>query len=101
MPRSRPILIVQSIIAGLVVALGTAGLADLLPEKVVNALIVLVGAVQAGLGFYLSGSNTQNVQVVATQVAPGADVVAGDASPVDTGDVLNPQSRLVDVTAGE
>jgi hypothetical protein len=98
MPTNKPLLLAQSIIAGLTAALGTAGLTDILPANLVFGLVVLVGAVHAGIGYYQSHDNTSSNTVVATQPILGGAVIAGPASAEDikTGSELD-----ADLTIGE
>jgi type IV secretory pathway TrbF-like protein len=94
MPRSKPIVILQSILAGATALLGGAALAEYINGRAIGLANLVVAAVTVALSVYLSGTNTSNPQVVATQTGAGAPVVAGPASTVTTGDVLEPTARV-------
>ena len=97
MPRSKPILLTLSVIAGLHVLLGGAALADFVDVKLIGLVALVVAAFEGGLAVYLSGSNISAPQVVATQLQPGAPVVAGPASAVSTGHTISPEMSVADV----
>ena len=80
MPRSRPILVIQAILAAAIVFFGAAGLSDRIDPDVVYFANLAIGAITAALGVYLSGTNVSSPQVVATQTEPGAPVMAGAAT---------------------
>lgn len=79
MTKSRPVIITMSILGGLQLFFGTAGLADVLPAAVVFIAIALVAAAQFGLQFYVQNAVVPSEDVLAYKDAKGI-VVAGDAT---------------------
>jgi len=67
MPRSKPIVILQSVLAGVTALLGGAALADFVDVRVIGLANLVMAAVTVGLGVYLSGSNVPAPTVLATQ----------------------------------
>jgi hypothetical protein len=97
---SRPVLTAMSILAGLQILTGGAALGDVIGVKVAALAILIVGAAQGGIQFYVQGKVTPN-DAVAARALPSGAVVAGPAAPGTTKegeevDVL----RTGDVTPG-
>ena len=99
MPRSRPIVILQSILAGVTALLGGAALGNFVDVQIVGLANLVVAAVTVGLGVYLSVSNVPAQTVLATQEYSGGDVVAGPASTVTTGAVLSTRETVDSLTS--
>jgi hypothetical protein len=98
MPRSKPIIITQSIFTALGIFFGASLLADIIDPQIVGVGALTVAAVQGGITFYLSATTTPFAQVVATQTQPGAPLVAGPASEVSTGHTISPDMSVADIT---
>ncbi|MGH2690383.1 MAG: hypothetical protein ACRDKW_16480 [Actinomycetota bacterium] len=102
MPRSRPILIIQSFLAGATALLGGAALGDFVSLEVIGLANLVIAAITVGLGVYLSGSNSQTTvtsTVLATQDHAGGDVVAGPASSFTTGAAIEPHLAVGEITS--
>ncbi len=95
-PRSRPIIILQSVLAGLSALLGGAALADFVDIKVIGLANLFVAAITVGLGVYMSGTNVEGSNVVVAMQNPTTPV-AGDASAVTTGKELQPGQTIASV----
>ena len=84
MAKSRPVVIVFSILAGLQVLTNAGGLSEVLGPKVFFLMGILVASVQVGMTFYV-----QNAVVPATDVGAytnsEGNLVAGPASGVTNG----------------
>ena len=87
MSKSRPVLIVFSILAGLQVLTGAAALGDVIGQEAFGLFAIGVAAVQVGMTFYV-----QNMTVpqgdVAAYVNSRGDVVAGPAGGVTNGKLV-------------
>lgn len=103
MSTPRPVLIMNSVLAGLGVLLGGSALADFLPVKVVGLLALVLAAVQVGWSLYVQGQvvplplvaahrDTDTQALIAGPAAPGVDSRAAGTTTI--GDV-------VDVTKAE
>jgi hypothetical protein len=80
MPRPRPVLIYGAVIAALETLLGIADLGDMLPEKVIDWLrIVVVVLVAIGGAF---GVQSRVTPLSAPQDASGTPLVPEDSIPV-------------------
>lgn len=86
MNKSRPVLIVFSILAGLQVLSGGASLGDVIGKDTAGLFILLIAAVQVGMTFYVQGL-TVPVGDVAAYVTGGDNpkLVAGPASSTTNG----------------
>lgn len=93
MNKSRPVLIIFSILAGLQVLTGAAALGDVIGDQAFGLFALGVGAVQVGMTFYVQNSVVPVQDVAAYQNSYG-DVVAGPAAGVTNG-------KLVDVVKTE
>jgi hypothetical protein len=80
MNKSRPVLIVFSILAGLQVITGAAALGDIIGDQAFGLIAVIVAAVQVGMTFYVQNQVTP-VSDVAAYVDQAGNTVAGPASP--------------------
>ena len=56
--KSRPVLIVMSVLAGLQVLAGGAVLSDVVGQTVAGMAVLTVAAAQAGMAFYVQGKVT-------------------------------------------
>jgi hypothetical protein len=99
MPRSKAIIITQSILTGLGILFGATLLADIVDPRIVGLGALLVLSIKGGLDFYIAATTTPTARVVATQEQPGAPVVAGPASVVSTGHTISPSLSVADVAA--
>lgn len=79
MTKSRPVLIIFSILAGLQVLTAGATLGDVIGAKAAAFVVLASGAVQAAMSFYVSGQVTPNENVAAVQNPQGV-LVAGPAA---------------------
>jgi hypothetical protein len=77
--KSRPVLIVFSILAGLDIVATSAGLSDIIGLKQALVFILATKAVQVGMTFYVQNL-TVPVQDVAAFVSPQLQIVAGPAA---------------------
>ena len=84
MPKSRPVVIVFSILAGLQVLSNAAGLSEILGAKVFFLLGILVASIQVGMTFYVQNGVVPVTDVGAYTNVSG-DLVAGPASGVTNG----------------
>lgn len=79
MPKSRPVLIVFSILAGAQVMTNATGLSEVIPSKYMFLAGIIVAAVQTGMTFY-----------VQNQTVPLQDVAAYDSGKPEVGLVAGP-----------
>lgn len=84
MPKSRPVLITFSILAGLQVLAGGAALSDIVGEDVFGLFVLAVAAVQVGMTFYVQ-NQVVPVDDVAAYSNKEGNVVAGPAAGVTNG----------------
>lgn len=94
--KSKPVLIMTSVLAAVQVILGGGVLTSVLDPKVYGLLALVFAAVQVGWGVYTTGQVTPWVDVVAK--AAGGRVVAGPAARQLTGSpvvVSNASGRVV------
>jgi hypothetical protein len=84
MTKSRPVLMVFSVLVAAQVLLASASLADTIGERAYGLLALGVAAVQAAMTFYVQGQVTPNASVAAQVTSHGA-VVAGEAAQQTTG----------------
>lgn len=84
MSKSRPVLIVFSILAGLQVFTAAATVADVLGPTAMGLIVAAIGAVQVGLSFYVQNL-TVPVQDVAAYQSSSGQVVAGPAAGATNG----------------
>lgn len=83
--KSRPVLIINSILAGLQVLAGGTALADVgVPTETVGLFVVGVAAVQVGVNFYVQGQVVP-VQDAVAYVNQAGVAVAGPAAGVTNG----------------
>ena len=83
--KSRPVLIIFSILAGLQILTSAGGLSEVVGPKVFFLFGLLVAAVQVGLTFYVQNSVVSGQEVAAYANADGV-VVAGPAASVQNGE---------------
>lgn len=83
---TRPVLVVMSVLAGAQILTGGAALGDVIGVKVAGLAILVVGAVQAGMQFYVQGQVTPTAQVAAQRNVDGRVVTGPAASEVLAGD---------------
>lgn len=88
MPKSRPVLITFSILAGLQVLTGAAALGDVIGDQAFGLFAIVVAAVQVGMTFYVQNQVVPVGDVAAYQNAAG-DVVAGPAGGVTNGKTVD------------
>ena len=98
MPRSRPVILIQSVLTTLGILFGASLLVDLVDPRIVGLGSLLVVAVKGGLDFYLNATTTPSAQVLATQPIPGGDVVAGPASNFTTGAAISTDLPVGEIT---
>jgi hypothetical protein len=84
MTKSRPVLIVFSILAGLQVLTGAAALGDVIGDQAFGLFAILVAAVQVGMTFYVQNQTVPVMDVAAYQNSKG-QVVAGPAAGATNG----------------
>lgn len=95
----RPVILVMSILAGLQFIAGGAMLADFIGKQAAGLFILFVGALQAGIQFYVQNQVTPWSTVV-SKVNDAGTIVAGPAAAVATGVVVSepqPVSEVVPV----
>ena len=76
--NAEPVVITMSILAALQFLFAGAGLGDVIGAKAVFMGMLVVGAIQVGMQFWVRGQVVAAENVVA-QVSPAGDVVAGPA----------------------
>lgn len=79
MTKSRPVLIVFSILAGAQVLTAGSALADIIGAKPAALVVIVIAAIQAGMTFYVQGVVTP-ARDVAAYVDENGKTVAGPAS---------------------
>ena len=79
MNRSKPVLVIFSVLAGLQILAAGSALADVVGANVAALIGLGIGAIQGGLAVYTSGQVTNNANVAAVQ-APTGEIVAGPAA---------------------
>jgi hypothetical protein len=79
MTKSRPVLIVFSILAGLQILTAGAALGDTIGKDAAGLIVLAVAAVQGGMSFYVQGQVVPQEDVAALQNEAGI-VVAGPAA---------------------
>lgn len=84
MNKSRPVVIIFSILAGMQVLTNAGGLSEILGPKVFFLLGILVASVQVGMTFFVQNSVVPQEDVGAYTNAEGK-LVAGPASGVTNG----------------
>lgn len=94
--KSKPVLIMAAVLAGLQVLAGGAALADFIGPTAFGLFVLVLAAVQVGWGVFVTGQVTPWVDVVA-KALPSGSVVAGPAARVDTGTRV----EVVDVATGQ
>jgi hypothetical protein len=82
--KSKPVLITFSILAGIQVLTAGATLADIIGETAFALIVLLAGAIQAGMSFYVSNQVTPYRDVVAKRNSQGR-FVSGPAAPTGEG----------------
>lgn len=88
MPKSRPVVITFSILAGLQVLTGAAALGDVIGDKAFGMAALVVAAIQVGMTFYVQNAVVPVSEVAAYQSSQG-EVVAGPASGVTNGKTVD------------
>lgn len=78
--RSRPVLIVFSILAALQVLTGSLALGEVIGPQAFGLFAILVAAVQVGMTFFVQ-NQVVPTDAVAAYVDPAGRTVAGPASP--------------------
>ena len=77
MTKSRPVIIIMSVLAGLQILVAGAALTDVVGGKVAAFLVLLVAAAQGGVQFYVQSLVTPTQDVVAYRDKSGS-VVPGE-----------------------
>jgi hypothetical protein len=97
MARSKPIILIQSILTGLGILFAGTALAEVVDPvwPALGALLVI--AAKGTVDFYVNATTTPTATVIATQQAPGEPVVAGLASKVETGEVLHASDAVREI----
>jgi hypothetical protein len=80
MPKSRPVLIVFSILSGLDVLFGGAALGNIIGVDTLALCILGTKAVQVGMTFYVQGTVTPTKDVAAYDAGDQRGIVAGPAA---------------------
>jgi hypothetical protein len=80
MNKSRPVLIIFSVLAGMQVLTGAAALGDVIGAKAFGLIAVGVAAVQVGMTFFVQNQVTPTGDVAAYVDTKG-NTLAGPASP--------------------
>lgn len=100
MKKSRPVITVMSILAGLQVLTGGAALADVIGVKAAGLAILAVAAAQVGMQFYVQNEVVPVEDTAAYRTAQG-DLVAGPAATQPDGtDVAVVSVRPLDESPG-
>ncbi len=81
MATPRPVLIMNSVLAGLGVLLGGSALADVLPHTMVGLAALVLAAVQVGWSLYVQGQVVPLPLVAAHRDTDTQAIVAGPAAP--------------------
>ena len=79
--NTRPVLIMNSVLAGLGVLLGGSALADFLPIKVVGLAALVLAAVQVGWSLYVQGQVVPVPLIAAHKDPVTGAFIAGLAAP--------------------
>lgn len=82
--KSRPVLVINSVLAALQILAGAAVLGDVLGDTTFGLFAVAVGAVQVGVNFYVQGMVVP-VQDTVAYVNQAGVAVAGPAAGVTNG----------------
>lgn len=77
----RPVLVMNSVLAGLGVLLGGSALADFLPVKAIGLAALVLAAVQVGWSLYVQGQVVPMPLVAAHKDAATGALLAGPAAP--------------------
>lgn len=85
MPKSRPVLIIFSILSGLDVLFSGAALGNVIGVDTLALCILATKAVQVGMSFYVQGQVTPNRDVAAYDSGDERGVVAGPAAATANG----------------
>lgn len=86
--KSRPVVIIFSILAGLQILSNAGGLGEILGAKIFFVFGILVASIQVGMTFYVQNTVTPNQDVAAYANAQG-QVVAGPAAGVTNGKTVD------------
>lgn len=81
MSTPRPVLIMNSVLAGLTFVGGGAALADVIPAKALGLGLLVLGGIQIGWGTYVQGQVVPLPLVAAHRDADTQALVAGPAAP--------------------
>ena len=100
MSTPRPVLIMNSVLAGLGVLLGGSALADFLPIKIVGLAALVLAAVQVGWSLYVQGQVVPLPLVAAHRDSETKAIIAGPAAPGVASSALGSTNvgDVVDVT---
>jgi hypothetical protein len=77
----RPVIIMNSVLAGLGVLLGGSALTELVPVQAIGVAALVLAAVQVGWGTYVQGQVTPQELVAARRDTGTGALVAGPAAP--------------------
>lgn len=89
MKKSKPVLIVFSILAGLQVLSAGAALGDVVGPKLFGLFALAVAAVQVGMTFYVQNLTVPLANVAAYESGTNAGIVAGPAATPSNGVSVN------------
>lgn len=81
MNTPRPVLIMNSVLAGLTFIGGGAALADVIPAVPLGIGLLVLGGIQIGWGVYTQGQVTPQTLVAARVDTGTGAIVAGPAAP--------------------
>lgn len=81
MSTPRPVLIMNSVLAGITFIGGGAALADVIPAKALGLGLLVLGGIQIGWGVYTQGQVVPQPLVAARVDADTGALVAGPAAP--------------------
>lgn len=98
--KSRPVIIIFSILAGLQILSNAGGLSEVLGAKIFFLFGILVAATQVGMTFYVQNTVTPN-QDVAAYANKDGQVVAGPAAGVTNGKTVEVVKTELPASEGE
>lgn len=103
MNTPRPVLIMNSVLAGVTFIGGGAALADAVPAKVLGLGLLILGGVQIGWSTYVQGRVTPQELIAARRDTATGAIVAGPAAPGVASSALGSTNvgDVVDVTKAD
>ena len=98
--KSRPVVIIFSILAGLQILSNAGGLSEVMGAKIFFLFGIIVAATQVGMTFYVQNTVTPNEDVAAYANSHG-QVVAGPAAGVTNGKTVEVVKTELPPSEGE